>query len=161
MGVGYVDQGYTWLGWPFDLNRVARPNLTTREDDTHDSGDTGYGTVLISVSQPPHQAFLEVINLEARVPQPGQFNNSIRSDAQQCPRWKRKQVNTFGRNVLTELTSSNGVALPCQLVEQLLVDDVNLPEVGLRCVLAHQMPVLDQFTGVSISIHSHSGNECD
>ena len=161
MGVGHVDKGGMWLGWPFDLNGVTRPNLTTRKYNSHDSDDTGDGTVIISVSQQPHQAFLEVINLDARVPQTGEFHNNIRSNAQLCPRWKRKQVNTFGRDVLTEFTSSNGVALPCQLVEQLLVDEVNLPKVRLRCVFAHQKPVLDQFTGVSISIHSHSSNECD
>ncbi len=132
-----------WLGWSLDLNGVMRPNLTTRKDNTHDSGDTDEGTVIISVSQQPHQAFLEVINLEARVPQTGEFHNNIRSDAQVCPRWKPKQVNTFGGDVLTEFTSSNGVALSCQLVKQLLVDEVNLPKVRLRCVLAHQIPVLD------------------
>jgi hypothetical protein len=42
-----------WLGWPFDLNGVTRPNLTTRKDYTHDSGDTGDGTVIIAVSQQP------------------------------------------------------------------------------------------------------------
>ena len=87
----------------FDENRIAGPNLAVCENSGHDASFADESTVFVSREHCGHQPWLEVVQLEAGVPQTGHFDDCRLSQAQARPGREPEQINAACGVVLAHL----------------------------------------------------------
>src|ERR1700761_1458266 len=75
------------------------------------------------------QPGLEILDLVAGIAQAGEFDDRLRTEPKTRAGRQAEQVDVSCRNVLAQLAGANAVALLCDLVEQLCLDQMNLPQV--------------------------------
>jgi hypothetical protein len=121
----------------------------------------GQVAVLVAVQDGRHQALLEMVELDARVAQPGHLHDRLRSQPQAGTRRQREQLDAARRDVLPHAAGGDVEALRAQLVVQLAVDEVHLAEVGLARVAGHPGAMLDGPAQVGVALDPQSGQQTD
>jgi len=71
------------------------------------------------------------------------------------------EVNAGGGDVLPQLARQHGVTARHHLAEQFHGDQRNLSEVRHGGISLGQPVMLDEETGVGVTLNAYSGNECD
>jgi hypothetical protein len=94
---------------------------------------------------------LEAFNLRARVTESSDPNHRPRTDSKDRPFAETKQWQTRGGDVFAHLARSYVQTCFGEFVEQLLVQQVNLPEVRLTRVLGYTRAVFDCRAKVGVS----------
>lgn len=95
-----------WLRWNVQLNAIAGFDGPAIEHDAHDSSRLNAVPRGILMTKHRRQPILEVIDLWARLPQPGQLDDGAVAKPQACARRECVEVETLGRDVVTELAGA-------------------------------------------------------
>src|ERR1700676_1888483 len=139
------------LIWQLDTDRIARSNIALRYHDAHDSGLTDQIAVRVLVERRGHQTFLEIVELDTGIAQPGDFDNGACAEIRPRTGRQRQQIDAGRGDVLAELAGRNREALGAQLVEQFGMNQMYLAQIGQRRVLAHARAMLDGLAHVGIA----------
>jgi hypothetical protein len=105
------------------------------------------------------QSLLEVVELRARVAKAGEGDESTAAEAQDAAGREAEQVDVTGRDVLADVTGAYVEARGDELVMELALDQVHLPEVGLCRVDRHPRAMLDRRAAVGVTLHAEAGDE--
>jgi hypothetical protein len=98
------------------------------------------------------------VELSARVPQTRDFDHGV-AEAKARPGWQAEQIEFPRSDVFPELAGGDRVSFGAEFLEQLVMDQMNLPEVGLVWIVSHARSVLHGLSRVSVSINAVSGDE--
>src|SRR5207245_5342456 len=93
--------------------------------------------------------------------QAGELNDCLRADAQPRASGQPEKVDVARGDVLSQLAGSYGVALGTDLIQQLGMDQVHLPEIRLLAKLPDVIEVLVCRAGVRVALHSPILNQTD
>ena len=80
---------------------------------------------------------MEPVELRAGVAEPGHLDDRLRAEVEPRPAPEREQVDAACGDVLAHRAGTDGEAGDRELVVQLAVDQVHLPQVRLRRVARH------------------------
>lgn len=130
-------------GRQFHLDDVAWLDAAAGGDDGHDARLAHEAAVRGPIEDRLHEPASEAVDLHARVAQPGDLDARFPAEAQARPARQREKVDPGGGDVLAEVAGPHGEAFPVEFVEEFAMDQVDLPEVGLRGVPAKARQVLD------------------
>jgi len=145
----------------FHGDDVAGSDAAAGDDHAHDPSLPHEGTIRGTVQNGLQQAGHELVDLGTRVAQTGHLHHSVRSEPKLRTPGQGEQVDASCRNILAQLTRSDLEALLPQLVEQLCLDQVDLPKVGLRRIRRHTGTVLHRDTRVRVTGDSESRQQPD
>ncbi len=119
-----------WLRRQLDGNGITGPYLAVRHYDRHYTGLVDDLAVIVAPECGAHQTRLDDIELDAGATQAGDFNNRNVADHQPRPERQAQEVYAASRDVLPHLAGPDAKAYFPQLVMQLRVNQMDLPEVG-------------------------------
>ena len=137
------------------------PDHAAAQYDRHHAGLADQPAGRVPVQDGLHQARLEAVELQARVPQPGHLHHGLRAEHQPRPGRQAEQVDSARRDVLPHVPGGDPVPQKIQLVVQLGMDQVDLAQVRGRWVTGYPRPVLDRAPGVHVSLDADAGDESD
>ena len=119
---------------------ITRTHQAASDDDCHDARLAHKQSVRIAPQHRLHQTWRKAVDLGARVPQTRDFNNGV-AEAKARPDGQPEQIELPRGDVFPELAGGNRVSLGAELLEQLGMDQMNLPEVGLGWIASHARSV--------------------
>lgn len=129
--------------WKYDGDRLTRADGASAVDHTHDAGPPHKCAGVVITDELLEQARHEVLNLRTRIAQPGHLNNSALPDVQPGAAGQLEQIQTGGGDVLPQRPGLHSESAGPQPVEEFLVHEMNLAQIGLARVNTHPGPVLD------------------
>ena len=141
-----------WRRRQFDPDRVARLDVAGGKYDAHDAGLANQITVLVAPQNRSHQTGAVVIQLSARVPEAGDFNDGRITNVKSRAPWQCEQIDATCRDVLSNRPRSHPKPSCIELIEQLLVDQVDLPQIWLGRILGNARTVLNSHSEVGITL---------
>ena len=100
------------------------------------------------------EARTEGVNLRARVPQAGEFNDSLMAQMQHRATRQRQKVQPAQGDILAHLTRGDGQSLGRHLVQQFRADQMHLPQVRLARIARHARAVLDRHPTMRVTQHT-------
>jgi hypothetical protein len=89
-------------GGELDREPVARPDRPAAQDDGHDSGLADQPALGIAVEHRRHQPGLIIVELLARVAQPGHPDLGFPAELEDRVDRQRQQVEALGQDILAE-----------------------------------------------------------
>src|SRR3954452_7500300 len=145
----------------FNPNAVSWPNIAASDDDAHDPRLADEIAIGVPVQRCRHQSLLEAVDLDARIAQAGDFNDSAVAEMQPSPARQLQQVDTRGGDVLAEIAGPYGEARRMHFVEQLGVHQMHLAQIRLRRIPADVRTMLDGLAHMGVAIDAQSLDEPD
>ncbi len=160
---------YVRRRWQLDRDRVAGADLAGGQHDRHDADLSDEAALLVAVEHGLHQSLVDPLELYARIAQAGDLDHRVATERQLRARRQGEQLEPTGGHVLAHLPGLDRKAALPELVVQLLVDEVDLTEVGpwhsaVHIVLhadAGEQPdrVLVQLAHVVLGPAAHGGHD--
>ncbi|GHD08876.1 hypothetical protein GCM10016234_08910 [Tianweitania populi] len=125
------------FGRKLDGDPVARSDLSAGKDDSHDAGQSCKTAILVPLENRGSEATPKLLDLRARIAQAG--NRDFRTAFEDQPRIGRQnqQIDADCRDVLAQLSGGDYVALRTKQVEQLGMDQMDLPQVRLSGIVGY------------------------
>lgn len=120
-----------------DRDRVPGTDDTTGQDHAHHPGPPYDGAVGRAAHHVTQQALVVRLDLDARVAQAPDPDHGIGAEVEQGAGRQPEEVDAAGGQVLAEVTWGDVVPVSREVVEELGVDQVDLPEVRLVRVASH------------------------
>jgi hypothetical protein len=148
--------------WQVHCDNISRGYIAAFDDNRHHASLPDELAVRIAIEHARRQAFCKRVNLPARIAQSGDFHYCLPSELQARPGWQSQQVETARCHVLADRTWLYIEALYTKLIQQLLVNEMHLPQVrpiGSFCF--NMKSVLHLFSHVSIIFNAKSGNQAN
>ena len=101
-----------------------------------------------------HQPRLKPVDLHAGIAQPGHLDNGRRADMQPRPLRQAQQIDAARGDVLAQVRRRHPKAALSQLIEQLCLHQVHLPQVRHCRVARHARAVLHRHPHMRIALHA-------
>jgi hypothetical protein len=144
---------------PANTDFIPWAHVAARDDDTHHPCLANKTAIRRTLQHGGHEAPLESIELGAGVAKPRQADDDGGADVQFGVDGKSQEIDTLGGDVLAHVTRVHRKTLLTQLDKELAVNEVNLPQIGLRGVLSNTRAVLDRGAAVGVTTHAETGDE--
>jgi hypothetical protein len=97
----------------------ARSDKPALRHNAHHPADAPNRTIGVPEPKEPQQSVFELIDLNARIPQPCYLYDGVWAQLNQCSSRQTEQVDPLGRDVLTKVTGTHLMASIVEVVEQL------------------------------------------
>ena len=120
-----------------DRDRVTCPDDAARDDHAHHAGAPYDGAVGGAAGHVAQQALVVRLDLDARVAQALDPDHGLGAEVEQGAGRQPEKVDAAGGDVLAEVAWGDVVPVPGEIVEELRVEQVDLPEVRLVRVAPH------------------------
>jgi hypothetical protein len=144
-----------------DPDRRPDVHVARYKDNGHDTCFADQAAGFVVIEHRGHQTGLEFIQLRTRVAQAGYLDHRSFTQMQARPARQRQQVETARRDVLTHLASADFEADRAQLVVQLGLDQVDLPQIGLLWLARLARKMLDRTAEMRITLYAQAAQELD
>src|SRR5918997_4276520 len=144
-----------------DAYPVAGSHLAARDHDAHDAGFPHEVALFVAIEDGRHEAVLEAVELPAGVAQARHPDERLLAEAERGPGRQAEQVDAAGGYVLAHLPGPDVEARRPQLVVELRVYQVDLPEVRSRRVPSHPGAVLHRLAHVGVALDAEPRQEPD
>lgn len=144
-----------------DGHGVSWLHVAAAPHDGHDTRLTNQIAFVVAVENGGHQACLEAVELDARIPKPRELHNRLLAKPESGARRQREQVGAACRDVLAHDAGGYMEALRAQLVVEFSVDEVHLAEVRLTRVASHPRAMLDGPAAVSVALYAQPSKQPD
>ena len=131
------------------------------DHDAHDPGPAHEVPIDGAERDLAQQPGLEPLDLGAGVAQAGHGDERIGADQQGRADGQAVDVETEGGDVLAEVTRGDGVTGRGEHVEELRRDEVDLPQVRLRGIDRDPGAMLDERTGMDVSLDADACDEVE
>jgi hypothetical protein len=112
----------------------------------------------VTVERRLHEALLKPVKLDARIAYTGELDQGVTGGEARAG-GEGEKVEAAGGDVLAHVAGFHSEAGGVQLVEQLGVDQVDLPQVGLGGVAGDAGAVLHGFAGVRVAFDTEAGDQ--
>jgi hypothetical protein len=121
----------------FDIDPIARVNLTAGQYYAHDSGFANDIALVVVTYKPLEKAGLKLIQLDAGVSQTGHLNHCRITHVQPGAFWEGKKIDATGCHILAQLSGGNFESGVAKLSVQFEMNQVYLAQVRLAGVNGH------------------------
>jgi hypothetical protein len=145
----------------FDADRVGRSDNSSRQDNGHDATLANDHAIRSPIKNHRKQARHEVFNLPTGIAQAGDFQHYFRTNPQQGAARQPKQINPLRGDILAKLGRANIEALGAKLIEQFGVDQMDLPQIGLRWVRSNAGTVFDSRAFMNVAFDTLTGDNAN
>lgn len=149
------------LGRQLDAYAVMRADDSTGDDDAHDPSLADQAPVLVAVKDRLHQPRLKDVQLITGIAQSGHLNDRVGTEVQPGAAGQAEEVQAAGGDVLAHLPRCDIEAAISQLVVELGMNEVDLPQVRLCRVGPNSGAMLHGHPGVRIVVHPDTGDKVD
>jgi hypothetical protein len=150
-----------WLGGKCDCDSIARANDAALDDDGHYASLAVERAIGRALEDGGHETGLKMIELDAGVTQAGDSYYCRLAQAKLRSCGELEKFNALGGDVLAEVAVGDCKPLRCELIEELAVQKVNLPQVRLGGVLRDARPVLHGDSSMCIAVDTEPRDEND
>lgn len=140
------------------LDRHSRAQLAARAHNSHDPRLSHDLTVRISTEDRGEETGAKVLQLRARIPQPGELDDHLGTEPKSGASREAEEVDSPCGHVLAEIARSDREPRRTQLVVQLGVDEVHLAQIRLPWVPRHARAVSDRGALMSVSLDAQPRN---
>ncbi len=147
--------------WKIDPDGVTRPDVASGNHNRHHACLAYDAAMPIAAGDGTEQPRLKSLDLDAGIPEPGHLDDRALAESKPSAFRKRKQIDAARGDVLAQVPGMHSESLGRELVEQLSVNEVNLPQVGLQGITRDARAVFDCGAAVRITLDAESGFECD
>src|SRR5579859_849656 len=106
-----ADHRLPGLGWEFDVDSIAGLNNAACENDAHDACLHAWPAAGSVFDDGLHEAWAEIIHLDAGVAKPGDFDDCGWADFEERAGWKVEEVEAAGGDVLAHVAGGDVDAL--------------------------------------------------
>lgn len=148
-------------GRELDDNCVVRAHFTADDNDTHHARLSYDRSVLSALQDSREKTWLKAIELRAGVAQSCDLDDCLVPQAQTCSLRQTEEIHAARRHIFTHVACGDGEPHSLKLFVQLGVNEVDLPQVGLRRVALHPRNMFDRQTLVRVCFHAESRDEPD
>ncbi len=124
-----------WCRWELDGDFIAWPDSAARDDDAHNPRLANQLSLRSATKHCCSKARLKLVELFTRIAQPGDFDYCGVTNVKLGSGRQSQKVNIARSDVLADLPWVNAKPLSAEFFEELLMNEMHLPEVGLRWVL--------------------------
>ena len=152
------EQRFERPSWELDLDRITWRHDPAGYHNRHHSRLADRATLSIRADDLLEQTRLEPVDLQAGIAQPGEFHDCLGTESQASPSWKLQQIDSMGGDILSEFARGD---LGGHLVEQLRMNEVNLPEIRLRGIASHPRKMLHGCAEVRVAFDTEAGHKGD
>ncbi len=142
-----------------DANRVTGPYVAARHDDTHDTSLADEPALRVTRQCRRHQAPLHPVQLSAGVAQAGHLDHGRFTQVQSGTGRQPEEIDATRGDVLAHLPCRHDETRGTQLVVQLSVEQVHLPQVGLARIPRHARAMLDRMPHVRVALDTQPGQK--
>src|SRR6476659_6867865 len=147
------------FGWQFHIDRVAGAHLSARDDDAHYARLAPGRATAVATHDLMQQARPKAIDLETGIAQSCYLDDRRRPQPQSRSGRKLEQRDTARRDVLPQLTRTHREAGRGELVVQLGVNEVHLPEIRLRRIARQARAMLYGDAEMGVAIDAQAFNQ--
>ncbi len=149
------------MGFRRALNQdpVSGPDPPAPEHDRHDAALPDQVPGSVPVEQGFHQPRLQAVELCAGIAQARYPDQGRVAELQLCAQRELQQGDSTGKHIFSHRAGGYAEAFPGQLLEQLFMDQMHLPQVGLIWVLSHARAVLHLRTHMCIPRYAETGDQ--
>jgi hypothetical protein len=139
-----------------DEDPVSLTNHSALEDNGHDARLADQIPGFIPIEDGLQQTRLNGVKLVARISQSCDFDLGRLAELENRPLRKPKQVNPARGDIFAHLTGQYGHSLGSNFVVQFAVDQMHLPQIGLRRVFGNTAAVLHGGSHVRITFYAET-----
>lgn len=150
-----------WRRRQRDGDVIAWCDRATCGDDAHDACLANQLSFRSAPEYCCSKTRLESVQLFARIAQAGEPDHGGLTDVKLGAGRQSQEVDTARRDVLADPAWMNLKPLRAQLFKELLVNEMDLPEIGLCWILCQTRAVLDRHPAMSISLDTQSSKQVD
>lgn len=144
-----------------DRDAIAGAHISPRDDDGHHPRLADQTPLGVAVHCRLHQPVGEPVELHARVAQPGDLDDGVGSEPQAGAARHTEQVDTSGGDVLPHVSRPDLEPDAAELVVELGMNEVDLPEVGPGRITAYPRSVLHGCAEVRVAFYTEPGHKGD
>lgn len=137
-----------------DCDRVSRGHCSPLVDHTHDACPSEYVAGVVMANEFLEQAALETIDLGTGVAQAGHLHDGLRTKVEKGSSRQFQEVHPEGRHVLAQVPGCHGEPPGSKPLEQFLVHQVDLAQVGLGGICPDSRKVLNR--GAKVGVPGHA-----
>jgi hypothetical protein len=149
------------LGREHDADRVAGAHLSSGHDGAHDARLADEPAVVVTLERRRHQARLNPVELSAGVSQAGHLDDRRRAEVEARAGRQREQLDAARGDVLPQHARPDREAGGRELVVELRMDQVDLPQVRLRGVSRHPGAVSDRLAEMRVALDAEPREQSD
>jgi len=147
------------FGRQLDLDGIAGPHFSARDDNTHDARFAPDCATLVSADDVAEQAGAETVDLHTRISQAGDLDNCRRTQPESRADGQLEQRDSSRRDILAEIAGSHFEPSRAELVVQLSVDEMDLAEVGLRGIARNARKVFHRYALMRVVLDAKPFNQ--
>ena len=127
-----------WPGWESHYDAIAGTHLAPDHHHAHDPALADERTVRRTVQNRPQQSRTEILDLTAGIAEARHFHDRLIAQAQPSPSRQAEQIDALRGHILAKMAGRDAAeAVARQFVEQLGMDEMDLPQIGLRGIDSH------------------------
>jgi hypothetical protein len=120
-----------WLGGKCHPDHVSGSNDPARDHDRHHSGLANNVSFMVLADHMREQAGLEIIDLVTGIAQAGNLDHCIIAELQPGSLGHVKEIDAASGDVLAHIPRAYGVTIVGNLIEELSMDEMDLPQIRL------------------------------
>ncbi len=139
-----------------DENPVSLPHNPALEDNRHNARLADQIPGFIPIEDGLQQTRLNGVKLVARISQSRDFDLGRLAELENRPFRKPKQVNPACGDIFAHLTGQYWHSLGRDFIVQFAVDQMHLPQIGLRRVLGDTTTVLHRGSHVRVTFYAET-----
>ena len=144
-----------WRG-ELDHDRIGWLHDTTSDDNGHDAGFAHEIAGLVTGEDRRREPILKPVQLDTRVPKPGDLDNCVRAKPQPGAARKRQQLESLGSHVLSEIARRDVETRCTEFFEKLTMNEVHLAQVRLGRIARHSRPMPNRGAGVCVALDTEA-----
>jgi hypothetical protein len=138
---------------------IARFDAPARHDDRHDTRAANDFARCVTGPHLREKAFMQTIDLTARISKSRHFDARIRAEREKRSGWQGEQIDTSGRDVLTECTGLDLEALLAEFPEEFALDEVDLAKIGLGRIRGDATSMFHRLAAMDIALDAQALEE--
>ncbi len=143
-----------WFRGQDDIDVIACCHDSASQNNTHYSDPSTRFSVLVTARDRFFQATLELIELSARIAEPGDLNSRVAANVQNRTSRESQQVYAGRRNVFAHVGGGDIKPSCLKFLNQFVMYQVNLTQVRLRRVCPDSRAVLHRDASMGITLHA-------
>ena len=144
-----------------DRDAVPGPHLSAGQYDAHHAGLADQPALAIAAEACRDQSWHQLLQLNARIAQAGQFHDRVAAEAQPRSAGQCDEVEAARREILAERYRREVEACRAQLIQQFRRQDMHLPQIGQSRIEPGARAVLDPRAAVRVTFDAEPREKPD
>lgn len=143
-------------GRQFDANRIVWTYWPAAQNNPHDARFADGLSICIAIENCREQAQLMVVELPARIAKTGHEHFRTTAELERRIPRQGQEIEATGENILAHRARADLEAFRFQLVMKFLMNEMHLPEIGLRRIGRHPRTMFDRHAHMGVTVDAET-----